>query len=323
MEHSHSTGRSLFECRCNGNGGIDFWSGLETINPNKSTIYATLGELYRERQEYELAVQAFQRACELDPGLSAARRGLGLTLIHLGRLWEGCKSTGKDDFRWSPNLNTLFALASLPGHLVNLDLVATATGQARALSGPKQDAKIRFIRAAALNQRQSYTEAWSDFTEANRIMFRETDAAWKRQREHDLDLLERIKSSAVVPPPVSDIQRENPMPLFFLGPPRSGKTTAELLVSTITGVKRGFESFIVENSVRHSFQGAALPPHEQLTDIPSGLENAFQPQFSGKLCAVQLKEAQSLQLRIHGASRCNETCHPFQLPQIRNGRKRR
>ena len=114
-------------------------------------------------------------------------------------------------------------------------------------------------------------------------MFRETEAAWKRQREHDLQLLQRIRSSAVVPPPLSDIQGADPMALFILGPPRSGKTTAELLISTIAGVKRGFESFIVENSVRGSFQGAALPPHQQLTDLPSGLEDAFRTHFLKQL----------------------------------------
>lgn len=255
----------------------------KAINPNEATIYATLGELHREQQDYEMAVQAFQKACELDPRLSAARSGLGLTLIHLGRFSEAAKALEMSISEGPPNLNALFALTSLPSNLVDLGFIATAIGALKPTSMPKQDAKISFIRAAALNQRQSYAEAWPEFINANRIMFRETEAAWKRQQEHDLDFLQRIKSSPVVPPPGSNIQPEDPMPLFFLGPPRSGKTTAELLVSTINGVKRGFESLIVEKAVRHSFQGAALPPNEQLTELPSGLENAFRTQFLEQL----------------------------------------
>jgi tetratricopeptide (TPR) repeat protein len=255
----------------------------KAINPTEATIYATLGELHREQQDYEMAVHAFQRACELDPRLSAARSGLGLTLIHLGKLSEAAKALEMSISKGPPNLNALFALTSLPGNLVDLDFIATAIGALRPSSIPKQDAKIAFIRAAALNQRQSHAEAWPEFINANKIMFRETEASWKRQQKHDLDFLKRIKSSPVVPPPESNIQREDPMVLFFLGPPRSGKTTAELLVSTIAGVKRGFESLIVEKSVRHSFQGAALPPHEQLTELPSGLENAFRTQFLDQL----------------------------------------
>ncbi len=264
----------------------------KAINPNEATIYATLGELHREQQDYEMAVHAFQWACELDPRLSAARSGLGLTLIHLGKLSEAAKALQKAISEGPPNLNALFALASLPSNLVDLDVIAIAIGALKPSSTPKQDAKIAFIRAAALNQRQSYAEAWSEFINANRIIYRETEAAWKRQREHDLNFLQRIKSSPVVPPPEFNLQREDPMALFFLGPPRSGKTTAELLVSTIAGVKRGFESFIVEKSVRRSFQGAALPPLEQLTDLPSGLEESFRTQFlkqlrsSAKECPV-------------------------------------
>ena len=191
----------------------------KAINPNEATIYATLGELHREQQEYEMAAHAFQWACELDPRLSAARSGLGLTLIHLGKLSEAAKALEASISVGPPNLNALFALASLPANLVDINFLATAIDQLEPSSGPKQDAKIAFVRAAALNQRQSYAEAWSEFINANKIMFREAEASWKRQREHDLDFLQHIKSSPVVPPPGSNIQREDPMPLFFLGPP--------------------------------------------------------------------------------------------------------
>ena len=112
-----------------------------------------------------MAVKAFQRACELDPGLSAARSGLGLTLIHLGKLSEAAKALEKSISEGPPNLNALFALASLPGNLVNIDFLTSATAQLKTSGAPKQDAKIAFIRAAALNQRQSYGEAWSEFTD--------------------------------------------------------------------------------------------------------------------------------------------------------------
>ena len=253
------------------------------INPTEATIFASLGELHREQQEYELAANAFKRACELDPGFTTARAGLGLTLAHLGRLPEAAEALEKSISVGPPNLNALFALASLPGYLVDTDLVSTATANLTASVSSRQNSKIAFTRAAALNQREDYVSAWSEFTAANKLLFREMETAWKRQREHDLQLLERLKSSGIIPSGSPAAQNDKPMPLFFLGPSRSGKSTAELLISTIPGVKRGFENSITEKSVRRSFQDAALPPHEQLTDVPIGMESAFRAHFLKQL----------------------------------------
>ena len=254
-----------------------------SLSPVEAAIHASLGELYRDRQEYERAAEAFQRACDLDPGLTTARTGLGLALIHLGRLPDAAKALEKSLAQMPSNLNALLVLAGLPGHLVELDILSIASHLRAAPGAPREDAKIAFIRAAALNQRGKHAEAWSGFTAANKMMFREMEPAWIKQREHDLWLLEHLKSSPVITSPSNPAADDVPTSLFILGPSRAGKTTAEFLISTIPGVKRGFENQIVEKSVRRSFHEAALPPRDQLKDLPAGMETQFRSHYLGRL----------------------------------------
>ncbi len=251
----------------------------KNINPSEAAVHASLGELHREQQEFDLAAAAFERACELDSGFAAALTGLGLALIHLARLPEAAKALEKSILTGPPNLNALYALANLPGHLVEMDVLSTVTAQLHQSGTSRQNVKTAYVRAAALNQRNRYSEAWEEYTAANKIELREMETAWKRQHESDLQLLERLKLSPIIPSPSSNLRDKNSSPVFILGPSRSGKTTAELLISSIPGVKRGFESSIVEKAVRLCFQDAALPLYPQLMDIPPGMEAAFRVHF--------------------------------------------
>ncbi len=256
------------------------------LGPNEAATYATLGELRRDQQDYERAVAAFERASTLEPGLATAYTGLGLALIHLGRLPEAAKALEKSLALAPSNLNTLEALAGLPGALVETDLLSLISTLGARSGTSRQDAKFAFIHAAALDQRGRHAEAWSGFITANKMMFRDMEPAWKRQREHDLGLVDRLKSAPPVPAAARAPQDDMPIPLFIIGPSRSGKTTLEHLLSTIPGVKRGFENLLVEKSVRRSFQDAALPPREQLKELPAGMEQVFRNHYLSGLRAA-------------------------------------
>jgi hypothetical protein len=180
------------------------------------------------------------------------------------------------------NLNTLQLLAGLPGDLVKTDVLSIIS-TLRAPKTRQEEATISFIRADALSQRGKYAEAWKALVTANDIMYRETETAWQKQRQHDLQFVEHLRSSPVVAPsPLGDGQ---PKSLFLLGPSRAGKTTAELLISSLPGVKRGFENSIVEKSIMRSFQEAALPPRARLKDLPKSMEPQFRSHYQALLIA--------------------------------------
>ena len=49
----------------------------QRLKPDDANILATLGEVYREEREYEMAANAHERAFTIDPSLGVARIGYG------------------------------------------------------------------------------------------------------------------------------------------------------------------------------------------------------------------------------------------------------
>src|SRR5207248_3192822 len=114
-----------------------------------------------------------------------------------------------------------------------------------------------FVRAVALDRAGRAGEAWDHFLTVNRALFvpmrKELWEMAERQRASLARLRERPLRLA------ADSGRDGlPISLFILGPSRSGKTTMEHLVSTLDGVKRGYENPSVDTAVRRAFPTAAL-----------------------------------------------------------------
>src|SRR5262249_34813968 len=57
----------------------------QAIKPRDSNILVTLGEVYRNEREYELAKEAFREAVALEDTLVPALMGLGNACMHLGQ----------------------------------------------------------------------------------------------------------------------------------------------------------------------------------------------------------------------------------------------
>jgi hypothetical protein len=94
--------------------------------------------------------------------------------------------------------------------------------------------------------------------------------------------------------------------LFILGPSRSGKTTMESLVSSLHGVKRGYESAVMENAVRRTFQSAGLLTHRMFEALPAKLDSQCREIYLEELA----RRARSAKVftnthpsRIHDAAR--------------------
>jgi hypothetical protein len=89
-----------------------------------------------------------------------------------------------------------------------------------------------------------------------------------------------------------------PITLFVLGPSRSGKTTMEMLIGCLDGVKRGYENPSLENAIGRAFKDAGLPTAYSLEQLP--------PQFFPQ---VRKNYAEEIAMRAAGSSVFTNT-HP-------------
>jgi len=258
------------------------------LAPRDVNILATLGEIYRAEKEYELSKEAFEAALRIDPGFAAAESGLALSFMQIGELAKAAEILQRKVRQGSRSIVPLYLLSQLPPSLVGVDLISLLD-QAAPLTGsvakPNNEflAQLAFAKAAAFDGAAKYDEAWTHLCAARRYNLVENRKRYQEVRERYAALLDLARRSPLDSRLGAEESPDYPISLFIVGPSRSGKTSLELLVGSLSGVKRGYENPIIENAVRRSFQTGGLPTWESLIDLPPALSELFRKFYGEEL----------------------------------------
>src|SRR5262249_20996842 len=122
-----------------------------------------------------------------------------------------------------------------------------------------------------LHKAGRHAEAWQQAVPANRRLFptlrEDLDQRLDRQRTS----LVSLQNDAAKARGNGITDTGNPISLFILAPSRSGKTSMEMLVSTLEGVKRGYENPSVDIAVARTFQTSGLLTSRRFEHVPAQL----------------------------------------------------
>jgi tetratricopeptide (TPR) repeat protein len=246
-----------------------------------ASMFASLGELYRDGHDYKGAEEAYRNALKRDHGLESSKIGLALCLSAVGKYAEAADVL-QDTFRQGHcSLSLLDAIASLPQNNVSIDL--TSALDLLATQQRKQDAASRntfaFVRAAALHGAGRFSQAWDQLEAANHAL----SAQHKAQLKEDVARQERSLARLRAQPRQPAVTGDNPFTLFILGPSRSGKSSLELLLGSLDGVAAAYEAPIVDAALRRAYQAAALPAGGDLDQLPSELQASYRDRYIDEL----------------------------------------
>ncbi len=273
------------------------------FRPEDAGTQASLGEIYRDEREYELAQNAYRKSLTLDSGLESAAIGLALCLLALGRNAEAARVLEDSFRRGHRSLNLLGVMATLPRNTLSIDLLAAL--DLLSVSQREQDAEFKntfaFVRAAVLHAAGRYAEAWQHLQAANSPLFAEHKSVLAKDAARQEKSLARLRSASFKPLGIG----KEPISLFILGPSRSGKSSLEHLLASLDGVKAGCEVPIVENALRRAFQSAAVPTSQNLEDLPPELLPSFREYYLEDLmrrAGSARVFTNTLSQRIHDAS---------------------
>lgn len=238
------------------------------IEPKDPSVLLMRADIYREDCEYELARDAYRQALAADPNLFAAAIGLGWCCAEIGDHAEAAGIFEDLIHRGMHVLEPLRALAAFPASVVHIDLLSRLDRVARDVGESEAEfsESLAFIRAIGLHRAGRTAEAWEEVKTANqKIALRAQKALTQstERREASLAALNAFDGSS------RGDTAAQPISLFVLGPSRSGKTTMERLIGTLAGVKRGYESRIIETTVRRTFDVSALPSDNRLEHLPA------------------------------------------------------
>lgn len=273
------------------------------INPEDAGIFTTLGEIYRNQREYELAAEAFRKALSLDRARWAAEIGLADCCVQLGE-FAAAAAAARNVVKQRPHsIRPFYLLTSLPAAFVKLDLLPLIGKTVRGKNETEIDyeSSVHFTRAAALDRAGRHEEAWRHLVAANKMMFATTREACVRTFQITEKIFERVSASPVKARDGVPGEGKHAISLFILGPSRSGKTTMERLMGSISGVKRGYENPIASNALRRAFQTAGTLTSNYYESLPPSLE---------PLCReIYLEELE----RRAGSARVFTNTHPTQI----------
>ena len=247
---------------------------LKTDDPN---IPFTLGKIYENQREYELAVECFEKTLQLDPTFVGAAQMLGGCLTHLGRVEDAAGALTKAHKLERKSIQPLASLSQLPASVVSVKVLPALEKVTKRGSGDDDEfaARVAFTRAWALDKQGEHTAAWDLLVEANRFYAERYEEAHKSYREDQDHLLNQAREFQPKRPGDRSRFDKAPVSLFVLGPSRAGKTTMESLIGALQGVKRGYENAIVERSVRRTSQLSGLLTLSALTQLPNHLDSRF------------------------------------------------
>lgn len=259
----------------------------QSLMPDDPSIMLTLGEIYRDGSEYELAADAFRRAWALDNSMHAARFGVGLCCTHLGKLEEAAEAFEGLAQDTPISANLIYSLCQLPAPLIKSDEFALID---RTVPEPEEDRAefeniVLFAKAAAFDKAGHCSQAWDHLVDANRQIQADNRNQYRDDCRTQETMLAGVRKIPVQRKTESTPTDDGPISLFILGPSRSGKTTMERLISTCDGVKRGYENLIIENTVQQTFQEAHLPPRQRIVELPPALDELFRSNYRDELAA--------------------------------------
>jgi Flp pilus assembly protein TadD len=240
------------------------------INGTQPEIHVMLAEVYYEEREYVLAMEACKKALKLDPDMVAALQSLAGACAALGRYAEARDALDRLIKLKGPTLGVLGYYAQLPTALIKRDLIADL-GKVVAEPGAdkaKDAIDDAFVRVVALDKLQRHQDAWNWAVKANTMVLPQA----LEEQAQDIQTVEKradwLGKSLSKFKGKRNSDTAYPTSLFILGLSRSGKTTAESIISSQADVFRGYENPAIQRAITNGYQNGALISFKSIGQLP-------------------------------------------------------
>ena len=266
------------------------------IQPGYAEAHSNLGGALVIFSKFEVAAEHYRKALDLMrslpvyaggvhlPLFARAELGLATCLMQMGDNESAaslCRAALK---RNEASLHLLDLLIMLPttkpdaALLDRLDRVGHSIRKERDAAGMQH---FHLVRAAAMDKLGRYKDAWDDIETARGKERQRKQRSYTSSAEKYSRILEAARST-----PLEDgdahsfaAAASGPVPLFIIGPSRSGKTTLEWLLSTQLSLVRGYEHDVVDDAIRRSRGENIAAPSRPLGTLNQSERAAFRENF--------------------------------------------
>ena len=244
--------------------------------PDETAVhYFNKGKILYRRNNYRGAVEAFQTCIAANPKHADAPIRMIESMQADGRTSEALDiALPLINGTIGPSLDLLSVISDFPDSSLR-QLAPRIQPNIEMLACPDlNDQTMRdFILARIYHVTGNYEKAWQTARAANLCKRDQVRAEREKDRHWEQKILDWSRSGNF--PASSGLPHTKSIPLFILGPSRSGKTTLETLLSNVHGVRRGYENKLLSNAVSKANSSSGRLPSGFLPFLPDSLLPAF------------------------------------------------
>ncbi len=267
-----------------------------SLMPESPVPRYLLGEVAVSQGQFDRAVELLEEAVRLDPANAGPAIRLAYCLLKTGRhedavkrlqqVWARSPSHDEQALIFQilgefPSLeDELGVLEQTRGHV---ETSSPTGGPAFVADIPLHEIARDFAVGIDLARKQKYRDAWDTLTSVNKRIADATqeqrDIYFRQQEE----LLGKAEDWTPRPRALPDGASTGPVPLFVLGPSRSGKSTLEELVARLGGTHAGLENSLVTDIAQHISTRNGFLTEALLVNTPSELDDKISALFHERL----------------------------------------
>lgn len=266
----------MFETGCQLSQAIEKAGDTLGLKRHSDVHYFNKGHILLKSNEYEKAAVEFKKCLRLKPDNEKAALKLIECYKHTGKFQQGLELTEKflnnkckrrDEF--------ICLLSDFPAPLIskNINRYLSLAETIEPLDDEVRLTKL-FALARYYHINGAFGQSWATISEANNLVKKGVskhylnDAAWEKQ------LLRWAKNARFKKQPVPH-NAPKTLPLYILGPSRSGKTSLEAALSWLPGLSNGYENKMLSNSTLRAFNAGDRLPSGYLPFLPDALMPEF------------------------------------------------
>jgi len=259
-----------------------YWAeASENQQPENPLNQQALGEICFGQRNYAQSCIHFENASEA--GISEAYEWAGRARLELGDDVEAKKWLEEAIRHAGITLSKAQTYLQLPKSLRSNLLDGLIKDFL--LKSNTEDDRFQFLLSRLHEGEGNIDAAWLSAKKGNNQVFQTVRSAELREAGEHLQRAEWFERNAKLFREKQPREASVPISLFIIGPSRSGKTSVERLLAQHPRVKIGYESSVLERTLRVTSQEAGLPSSTSFASLTKEGANRFKDSYLAAICA--------------------------------------
>ncbi len=245
------------------------------IKQHSDVHFLNKGKILLKNHEYINSAIEFEKCLHADP----QNEEIALKLIEsyeaIGKYKESLELIEKFiSGSGSKKNNFIYLLSAFPKSLIQKNVKRYITIANNLNAEGEEETQRLFSLARFYHMEKKYAQAWSEISKANERVKLTIGNKHLDDKNWEENILRWAKDTEFNVPPISDDEPET-LPLYMLGPSRSGKSCLEKALEWIPGIKLGFENKLLSNATSRAFNTGDRLPATFLPFLPDQLLPEF------------------------------------------------